>query len=344
MSEKLCVLRLSAIGDTCHTLPVVRAIQDHLPAAELSWVIGSLEHQLLGDIDGIRFIPYNKRGGKAAVQSLKRDLGEQRFDALLHMQVALRASLLSRHVKADRRIGFDRARARDWQWLFTNERIAAGDRQHVMDGLLGFLEPLGIPRPARPRWDIPLPATAREFASRTLGDRPALVISPCSSQRARNFRNWAVERYVAVIEHARMRGLEVILSGGPSELEREYGERISAAVDCRNLIGKTSLKELMALLAAARVVISPDSGPVHMANAAGTPVVGLYATSNPDRTGPYHHRELVANRYPDALDQYLGKSVDQVRWGQRVRHPDAMDLISVDDVTGKLDLALELGA
>ena len=342
MIDKLCILRLSAIGDTCHTLPVVRAIQDHLPTVEPSWIIGSLEHQLLGDIAGIRFVPFNKRGGKSAVNELKSTLAGERFDALLHMQVALRASLLSRHVRAKRRIGFDRARARDWQWLFTNERIAAGERQHVMDGLLGFLEPLGIPHPTTPRWDIPVPDAARQFADETVAGKPTLVISPCSSQRARNFRNWAVARYIAVIEHARHRGLEVILTGGPSDIERDYGDRISAAVDCRNLIGKTSLKELFALLAAARVVISPDSGPVHMANAAGTPVVGLYATSNPDRTGPYHRRELVANRYPDALDHFMGKSVADVRWGQRVRHPDAMDLITVDDVIGKLDLALEL--
>ena len=93
----------------------------------------------------------------------------------------------------------------------------------------------------------------------------------------------------------------------------------------------------MPLLAAAEFVIAPDSGPVHMATAAGTTVIGLYATSNPDRTGPYLSREYTVNRYPDAVRRYLGKEVEQLRWGQRVRHPEAMSLITVDDVIGKID-------
>ena len=105
----------------------------------------------------------------------------------------------------------------------------------------------------------------------------------------------------------------------------------------QNLVGQTSLKQLYALLADADLVIAPDSGPVHMATAAGTRVIGLYATSNPDRTGPYLARELTVNRYPDAVRAYLGKEVAQLRWGQRVRHPDAMALITVDDVISKID-------
>ena len=78
-----------------------------------------------------------------------------------------------------------------------------------------------------------------------------------------------------------------------------------------------------------------------MATAVGTLVIGLYASSNPDRTGPYVARELTVNRYPDALERYLGKSVNQVRWGRRVRHPDAMRLIEVADVTAKVDRVFE---
>jgi heptosyltransferase I len=74
-----------------------------------------------------------------------------------------------------------------------------------------------------------------------------------------------------------------------------------------------------------------------MATAAGTPVIGLYATSNPDRTGPYLSRDLCVNRYPDAVKRYLGKRVADLRWGQRVRHPEAMELITIDDVIGKVN-------
>jgi len=111
-----------------------------------------------------------------------------------------------------------------------------------------------------------------------------------------------------------------------------------------NLVGKTSLKQLAALIDSADLVICPDSGPAHMATAFSTPVLGLYATSNPDRTGPYASRELTANRYPDAVQKFLGKSVQQLRWGQRVRHPDAMDLITVEEVIAKLDGFFDLEA
>lgn len=342
MKEKprsLCVMRLSAIGDVCHTLPVVRTLQDQWPETHITWIVGRLEHSLLGDIPGIEFIPFDKRGGIAAYRQLRQQLRGRRFDALLHMQVALRASIASLCVRTPLRIGYDKARARDWQWLFSNETIAPRENEHVMDTLLGFADALGASR-TKPRWDIPIPSDAAAFAEQVIPDgERTLVISPCTSQRSRNFRNWPADRYIAAARHARdAHGARILITGGPSRLEREYGERIAAALpDALDLVGKTNLKQLFALLSRASVLLSPDSGPVHMANAAGTPVVGLYATSNPDRTGPYHHREYVVNRYPDAVRKYLGKSVDEVRWGQRVRHPDAMDLITVADIAAMLD-------
>ncbi|HSS64044.1 MAG TPA: glycosyltransferase family 9 protein, partial [Gammaproteobacteria bacterium] len=81
----------------------------------------------------------------------------------------------------------------------------------------------------------------------------------------------------------------------------------------------------------------PDSGPAHMATAAGTPVIGLYASSNPDRTGPYLSRGLTVNMYPDAVQQFLGKSVDDIRWGRRVRDPRAMGLIRLASVNDRID-------
>ena len=120
-------------------------------------------------------------------------------------------------------------------------------------------------------------------------------------------------------------------------MEQDYARTISEASGATNLVGRTSLKQLYALIAAADVVLCPDSGPAHMATAAGTPVVGLYATSNPERTGPYLSRSLCVNRYPDAAERYLGKPVSDLRWGERVRHPGAMALITNDDVIGKFD-------
>ncbi|MGD8380228.1 MAG: glycosyltransferase family 9 protein [Gammaproteobacteria bacterium] len=342
--ESLCVLRLSAVGDVCHTLPVVRTLQKHLPRTRITWVIGALEATLLGDIEGVEFITFNKKDGLAGYRRLRRQLAGRHFDVLLQMQVALRASLAALCIPATVRVGFDRARARDFQWLFTNRRIAPGGHEHVMDGLFGFARALGISE-RELRWDIPLSEADRAFAAEHVpADQPKLIISPCSSQRARNFRNWAAEHYAAVADHAQARwGMPTLVTGGPSELERDYARRISelASAPITDLVGRTSLKQLAALLERARVLVSPDSGPVHIATAMGTPVIGLYATSNPDRTGPCLGREWIVNRYPDNLREFLHTDVDSVRWGTRVRHPEAMERIRVDEVIERLDRLME---
>jgi len=333
-------MRLSAIGDVCHTVPVLRALQDQFPDRQITWIIGQLEASLIGDIEGVEFISFNKKAGWRAYRELHRKLAGQRFDALLHMQIALRASLASRLIRAQRRIGFDRQRARDYQWLFTNEAIPARPRQHVMEGLLCFAEQLGADI-SQPRWDIPVTEANEQFAREQIpDDRPALVLSPCSSQRARNFRDWRPERYAAVIDHAaRVHGLHTLITGGPTERERTMAEAIQAHCQhpVENWVGQTKLKQLFALIRRAQAVICPDSGPAHMGTAAGTPVIGLYASSNPDRTGPYYSRQWCVNHYPQALKEETGKTVDEVRWGTRVRNPQVMERISVDEVTGKLD-------
>jgi heptosyltransferase I len=174
------------------------------------------------------------------------------------------------------------------------------------------------------------------------------VISPCSSQRFRNYRNWSVANYAAVIRHLiDARGAHVVLTGGPTALEIQYGEQLQRELGgpgnpgIINLIGQTRLKELFAILQVADLVICPDSGPAHMATAAGIPVVGLYATSNRHRTGPYFSQRLVVDRYPEAVQREFNRPVATLRWGERVRDPGAMDLIRVTDVIERLDAVLD---
>ena len=246
--DRLCVVRLSAIGDTCQTLAAVRAIQDTWPDTRLTWIIGRTEASLLADIPDIEFIIFDKSRGLAAYRDVARQLDGRRFDAALCMHASMRANLLYRLIRTPLRLGYDRARARDFQWLFTNRRIAPAPRQHVQDALLSFAHHLGVP--ARElRWDIPLAEADREFAAscREAG-RPLLVISPCSSQRARNYRNWSVENYAAAARHARQQfGCRSVLTGGASTLERDYARRIGelAGDGVVDLMGRTSLKQLL---------------------------------------------------------------------------------------------------
>lgn len=333
-------MRLSAVGDVCNAVPLLRALQRHWPATRITWIIGQLEASLIGDIPGVEFIIFNKRDGWRAFSKLRRQLHGRSFDLLVHMQAALRASIASRMLSAGVRLGFDRDQARDFQSLFVNRRISALERPHVLEGFMGFASRLGASSDEL-RWEIPLPTAALARARELIPDgQPTLVISPCSSQRARNWRNWDAENYAGLAKHAiEAHGMQVLITGGPSQLETQYGRQISTRVGngVTNLVGDTTLKELLAILSRATTLVCPDSGPAHMATAVGLPVIGLYATSNPGRTGPYLSRRWIVNRYPDACKKYLGRDPAELRWGKRVRHPEAMSLIRLDDVTGQLD-------
>lgn len=338
--QRVCVLRLSAIGDVCHTLAVVRTLQQAWPQTRFTWVIGRVEAKLLGHIPDIEFIAVDKRNTRAASRALRSALRRREFDLLLHMQLAFRASWLSRAIRARVRLGFDFRRARELQWLFTNARIAPAERQHVLDSMFGFAERLGIYDKLL-RWDIPLPQSAREYAERLIpAHSRALVISPCSSHP---LRNWRAEYYAEVADYAAGNlGLDVILCGGRTELELRMGREIEARMKqpCINAIGKDTLIELLATLARARVLLSPDAGPAHIATAVGTPVVGLYAATNPARSGPYLSRQWCIDKYEVAAQRLLGKSAAQLPWTTKIERPGVMDLITPDEVNRKLHAVL----
>ncbi len=336
----LCILRLSAIGDICHLLPVVRSLQHCWPQTKLTWVIGKLEHSLVGDIPGIEFIIFDKTKGFSAYYQLYQQLRGRHFDVLLHMQMSLRASIASLLISANIRLGFDRKRASDLQWLFTNKQIPHIDKQHVVDSFFGFIETLGIHERIL-EWDIPISESTRKQVKKRLPETAYIVISPCSSMA---YRNWTIEGYAAVADYiVEKYQRPVVLSGGPSAFEKKYGEKISKL--CRhkpiNLIGKTSLKELLAVIDKAELIIAPDSGPAHMATAVNTPVIGLYACTNPDRARPYLSAELVINHYPEAVRDKFSKSVEELPWGTRVRIDGTMQRITSNEVELMIDKLLK---
>lgn len=337
--RSLCILRLSAIGDTCHVVPVIRTLQHAWPDTQLTWIIGKTEARLMQLIEGVELITVDKRAGLSGLGNLRRQLRGRRFDVLLHMQLAIRASLMAAAVPAAIKVGFDRARARELQWLFTNARIAARSREHVLSSFFGFTAALGIHERSL-QWNIPLPADALAYAEALIPDsRPTLVISPCSSHSR---RNWTVERYAAVADHAfQKHGMRVILVGGPTRLEADTCAAIERRLDSKtrvvNQVGKDTLPQLLALLGRARVLLAPDSGPVHMATMVGTPVIGLYAATNPARSGPYLSRQWCVDAYAEAAIHFCGKTPDALPWTQKIEEPGVMELITVPQVTAKID-------
>ncbi|MDH2178118.1 glycosyltransferase family 9 protein [Stenotrophomonas sp. GD03654] len=330
-SSSLCLLRLSALGDVTHVVPLVRTLQAARPDTPIHWIIDKAGHKLLDGLPGVTFHAYDKKSGMAGVKELRRQLPPGRFEALLQMQVAFRANLLSAFIPAERRIGYDRSRSKDLHGLFINERIPDRPGIHVLDAISSFCEPLGL-RQTEVSWDLAVPQSAYEWAAAQWQDdgRPVLMISPCSSHVR---RNWYADRYAAVANHAAQRGWRVVLCGGRSELERSMADAIQAQLHtpALDLVGKDTLKQLPALLARANLVMTPDSGPMHIANAMGAKVLGLHAASNPNRSGPYSDRRYCVDRYDDAARKYLAKQAADLKWGTKIEFDDVMELITVDD-------------
>lgn len=334
---RLCLLRLSALGDVVNLLPLVHAIRQRYPAAELTWVIGGGEAKLLGGLPGVRFIVHDKRTG---LGGLRRALAGERFDVLLHAQLSFRATLLGLAIRADRRIGYPAGRSKEGHGLVVRERAPLPAGRHVVDQWLGFLAPLGIdPAGVTPHWPLPIPEDAHAFAEAMLPGGPWALISPCSSHA---LRNWHASGYAAVADALQARGLKVALIGGRSELEARTGTAIEAAARAplTNLIGRDTLKQSLALIARARLLITPDSGPAHFGSALGVPVIGLHAATDAERSGPYRSRHLCVNRYADAARQFLGREAVGLPWGRKIERPGVMDLITVDQVLAKVELAL----
>jgi len=329
-------LRLSALGDATHVVPLVRTLRRAWPEAALTWVIGKGESKLLEGLEGVDFQVYDKNAGLRGMSDLRRRL-PGRFDALLQMQVAFRANLLSAFIRAERRIGYDRSRSKDLHGLFVRERIPDRPGIHVLDAIGSFCEPLGL-KQTDVVWNLPVPDDARGWARAQWPDDglPTLLISPCSSHR---LRNWRAERYAAVADHAAAQGWRIVLCGGRSALERDTADAIVAAMraPALDLVGKDTLKQLPALLERADLVMTPDSGPMHIANAMGTKVLGLHAASNPARSGPYSDRSFCVDRYDDAARKFLGKPAAGLKWGTKIEHEGVMDLVTVEDAVAAFE-------
>ena len=339
--DSICIVRLSALGDVTHAVPVLRAIQQHWPQTRLTWICATNEHKLLAGLDGVRFIVLDKNAGWRGYLNLRRQLADENFDVMLQMQTSARANLAGACVKARIKLGWDRYRARDFHHLFITHTIPETRQEHQVQGHLSFARTIGLDV-QEPVWNFPTDNESMAFANSVLPPgKPVLLISPCSSYPR---RNWSVQRYAAVADYAvTHHGMAVVLSGGPTALERKTGAAIENRMQRQaiNLIGEDTLPQLVAVLKRVEVVLSPDAGPVHLANALGTAVIGLYASTWSLRSGPYNSLPLCVDKFPQAAERFRGKSPQELRWGTRIQDDGVMDLIGIDDVIERLDMAVE---
>ena len=338
--HNICILRVSAIGDVINVVPVVRAIQEQSVDTKITWVCGKPEHKILAGIEGVRFVILDKTAGLRGYRDLKRELAGEQFDVLLHMQTSVRANLASTCIRAAIRLGWDKSRSRELHQFFVNRQIQSIAQQHQAQGFLSFARALGL-QANEPHWDLPVSQASKEFANKILpGEQATLLISACSSHA---LRNWSAQRYAAIADYAIDNlAMRVLLTGGSSELEASMGKAIAQSMvnEPINLIGKDTLAQFLALLQQTDVVLSPDSGPLHLANALGKPVIGLYACTYSRRSGPYNSLDLCVDKFTVAARRFLNKNPQDLRWGTRIERKGVMNLIQVEEVIEQLEKAI----
>lgn len=333
--KSICILRLSAIGDVCHALAAVQHIQRHWQQTKITWIIGKTEAALFAHVKGIRFVIYDKKSGWKGILALWKQLKHERFDLLLNMQTAIRASILSLGIRAECKWGFGQIRSREGQRWFVHQQINDPINPHVLDGFFAFAEQLGIP-PALPQWELGVTEQEKQKA-RTFIDpmRKNLLIAPCSSKAE---KDWLPERYAEVANIAHQQNIQVIFCGSPVPREMAMVEKICSLCGFTpvNACGKTSLLELTALISLVDLVLAPDSGPAHLATTQGTPVIGLYAYHNPLRTGPYNNLANVISVYEQNIQKEYGKPSNQLPWATKLKGKQLMADIQVKDVLAEM--------
>jgi heptosyltransferase I len=292
---------MSAVGDAVHVLPVINAIKREHPESHITWVLqpgpASLVrgHSAVDDI-----VVFDRARGWHAFVDMQRELSRRRFDLLIDLQVYLKAGIVTALSGAPVRLGFDRARARDMNWLFTNRRIPASPVKHVQDQYFEFLSELGIasepvewklgPRPDEREWQ-------RDWIARV--GRPYATIVVATSKPD---KDWIPENWAAVCDLLESEyDLQPVLVGGESSREREAAARISAAARNPPINAlRSGLRNLVSILDTSSLVLSPDTGPLHMAVALDRPVISLIGYSDPRRTGPYRKfHDLIIDAYHD---------------------------------------------
>jgi heptosyltransferase I len=329
--RRICIVMMSAIGDAVHVLPVVTAIRRHAPDAHITWILQPGPASLVRGHPGVdEIVVFRPRQGWRSFAALRKELGERRFDLVLNLQVYMKAGLVTALTRAPVKLGFDFRRARDLNWLFTTHRIPRHPVQHVQDQYFEFLHALGI-EPEPVAWELgPWPqerAAADAFLARFPQPYAALVIGTSNPEK-----DWIPERWAAVADalHAR-HGLLPVLAGGSSERERETERRIrdTTAVPVESTLG-VPLRELVWLLGGAALVISLDTGPLHMSVALDRPVIALMGYHNPKRVGPYRRfRDLLIDAYGEPGETYAPSMEHRSGRMQRIGVDDVLDRVAL---------------
>ena len=320
---RFLVVRLTALGDVLHTLPAVAALRRAHPKAKIDWVVERKWAPVLEGSPAIdEVIPFDRHSLWNIVECIER-LHENRYDCAIDFQGLYKSSILGALSGALRRIGFDRAWAREGNAaIFYTERVTPAGR-HVSELNYSLAEHAGASRPPTPEYPLRVPAGGAASIRARLQDAGVIgtyvVVGPAASWRA---KCWPADRFGALCRELQARsGSRVVLIQGPGEKDI-VGEVLRAATPVHLAVVAPTIEELMGLLAHAEFVVAVDSGPLHLAAALGTPVVGLYGPTDPARNGPFVPGAVIVHK----------ASPEEISYKRRTNYSGAMLRISVEDV------------
>lgn len=330
--DQVAVVMISTVGNAVHTLPVVNSIRAHRPDARITWIMQPGSAALVQGHPAVdEVVVFDRRRGMAGFAALRRALAGRRFDVALNLQAYLKAGVATALTGAPVRVGYDRARARDLTWMFSTHRLPPRPRAHVQDEFLEFLRFLDVP--VRLEWG--LEATGEEEARYApllpdaSGPTVAMVVGTTKPEK-----EWPAERYAALADRVAAEfGGRTVLVGGRSPREEAAAAAIRAAASHPPLdLREWDLRRLAYLLQRADVLVSPDTGPLHMGVALDTPTVALMGHTNPRRYGPYRkYHELLVNAFGEPGEDYPIFAPNR---------PGRMARITVEQVMEKVDLAI----
>lgn len=334
--QSIVVVKLSAIGDVLHGVPTAVALKRAYPQARIGWVVEGRAGDVLAGhpaIDHLFRLPRGWLKSFATIRGLRRQLRDFAPDVAIDLQGLLKSGLPTWLSGARLRIGHAAPESREQAWRFYTHAVEATE-PHVVDRNLRLLSPLGIETDRAafdmPRWPVSRLRMQEWLATLRLPRSPALI-NPGAGWPS---KIWPAERFAAVARELDRRGVpSVVVWGG--DAERAAAERIVAAsAGAARMAPSTTLQDLGELCRLARVFISSDTGPLHLAAAVGTPCVGLFGPVPAKRNGPYGpgHRTVEP---PVSL---------RPAWADRKTDRVAMDAIDVDSVIAATSAVLARSA
>jgi heptosyltransferase I len=329
--DRIAIVMMSAAGDAVHTLPVVNAIKRHHPRAHITWILQPAPATLVqGHRNVDEIILFDRSRGMRAFTDIRTTLAQRTFDLVINLQVYFKAGIVTAFTHAPMKLGFDRARARDMNWLFTNRKIPPHPNQHVQDQYFEFLRELGVPNEPV-EWHLgPWPDEKpwqREFFSSLQRPAAAMVVATSKPEK-----DWLPERWAEVSDALfHDFGLDPVIVGGRSDREL-HAERViveRAKHKPRSALG-SGLRRLVSILDGSALALAPDTGPLHMAVAIERPVVSLMGYTNPKRTGPYRrYHDLIVDAYGDPGENYPISMENRAGRMSRISVRDVLDRVEV---------------